>query len=222
MSIKEIIDIITTSIVAAAAIIALYLTTKQIKLSNRQYLFKQRLEIIMIIEELIELQKNSGLSDALNKKDDGYFDAEFLFTELTNNSLLYEITPIVNDVHNQQNRVAVLKKLEYLKKLSRETYFIFNDGNKKEQTIIKEKLSNYILSYHNLLKSCYQCVVVNNKINEINKKSNNKYEYKEIQKQTGELKYRNNLKNDIKSILNECSEIDNEEFKKRLEKYVKI
>ena len=78
-------DNIFSIITATIAIIALWQTHIQIKISNKQFLFKKRLEKYTIANMLIELFKEyKSLLDYSKKKEDEAIIVDIQFASLTN------------------------------------------------------------------------------------------------------------------------------------------
>ena len=70
MSQEAILNIVLSTVVAITAIFALFQTHKQIKISNKQFLFNRRLDKYLLAKSLIELYKdNINLLDYKDNKD---------------------------------------------------------------------------------------------------------------------------------------------------------
>ena len=85
MTAETITNIITSIIVCIAtvvstviAVIALVQTRKQIELSNKQNLFKDRIKSYLLIKALINLYKNNKEEIEGEKEDNIYLNCEFL------------------------------------------------------------------------------------------------------------------------------------------------
>lgn len=84
---KSLIPIVTSVITAAVAIVAVMLTRKQIKLSNKHHLFDKRIENYIIATGLIQLYRIK--CDDINKEEDKpIFSNKLNFNSLTNNTYL--------------------------------------------------------------------------------------------------------------------------------------
>lgn len=130
------------------AFVAIFQTQKQVRLSNKQQLFQQRLKTYSIIDGLIALfQKHHFLLE--NEEKNTFLEVNFVFVSLTNNSYLYDITPVLVNPLNNPEHINFLKKLEELKQISKQIKFIFPDS----QAII---LSSFVWNYQQLLFSLYQ------------------------------------------------------------------
>ena len=95
MTAETITNIITSIIVCIAtvlsvviAVIALIQTKKQIEVSNKQNLFKARIKSYLLVKALINLYRNNREEIEGEKEDNIYFNCEFLFYQMINNSYL--------------------------------------------------------------------------------------------------------------------------------------
>ena len=80
-------------ITALTAIIALFQTWKQIKVSNKQNLFEKRINVLIKVTGLMKLyEENRNLMIDDNEKDDSaVLMVDFNFENLTNNTYLEDI-----------------------------------------------------------------------------------------------------------------------------------
>ena len=114
MSQESILNIVLSAIVALTAIFALFQTHRQIKLSNKQFLFNRRLDKYLLAKSLIELYKdNINLLDYKDNKDDEAIIVDFQFINLTNIEYLKDITCIIGDPKNDEYKTNFLIKLGY-------------------------------------------------------------------------------------------------------------
>ena len=143
-------DNIFSIITAIVAIIALWQTHKQIKLSNKQYLFESRVKKYTLANGLIQLyEDNKSLLDYSNKKEDEAIIVDFQFENLTNIGYLKDITGIIYDPKNNEEKTKFLLKLEELKQLANEIKFLF----KRKQGIL---LNNFVYNYQIVLLELYK------------------------------------------------------------------
>ncbi len=113
-------------ITAVIAIIALFQTHVQIKISNKQFLFAKRLDKYLLAKGLLELYKDSEkLLDYNNYPDDKAIIVDYQFINLTNNNYLKDVTCIIYEPKNNDFKNAFLVKIEELKELSTEVRFLF-------------------------------------------------------------------------------------------------
>lgn len=201
MSQEAILNIILSTIVALTAIFALFQTHRQIKLSNKQFLFNRRLDKYLLAKSLIELYKdNINLLDYKDNKDDEAIIVDFQFINLTNIEYLKDITCIISDPKNNEYKTNFLIKIEELKKLSTEIKFIFpNKGS--------QYLSKFVFNYQNVLMELYKYqVLIDDMIND-NIPRKQKPSYKELQKGHGELTHRKRLYDAIDNLNNSYDEL---------------
>lgn len=216
MSQEAILNIVLSTVVAITAIFALFQTHRQIKLSNKQFLFNRRLDKYLLAKSLIELYKdNINLLDYKDNKDDEAIIVDFQFTNLTNIEYLKDITCIISDPKNNEYKTNFLIKIEELKKLSTEIKFIFpNKGS--------QYLSKFIFNYQNILMELYKYqVLLDDMIND-NIPRKQKPSYKELQKGHGELTHRKRLYDAIDNLNNSYDELVENKTINKIENSIKL
>ena len=143
-------------ITAVVAIIALVQTKQQIKLSNKQYLFDNRVEHYLIAKGLIQLyESNKTLLTVKNNEPS--FAIDFIFAQMTNNTFLEKITDVIAHPLENPYHKEFLIKIEIMKDVSVKIKFIFGG---KFATL----LGNYVLCYQELLFKMYQYQILLNKM----------------------------------------------------------
>lgn len=203
-------------ITASIAIIALLQTHKQIKISNKQYLFDKRLSKYLLAKGLLELYKgNESLLDYTDDHDNEAIIVDYQFINLTNNNYLKDVTCIINEPKNNEFKNNFLVKIEELKQLSDEVRFLF--PNKSGLL-----LSNFIIKYQNVLMELYKYQIVLDlmKKNEIPRK--NKPTYSELQNEYGELKHRHRLYDAIDDLEKSYNEVVSKRAINKIEKSIKL
>lgn len=203
-------------ITALIAIIALLQTHKQIKISNKQYLFDKRLSKYLLAKGLSELYKdNESLLDYTDDSDDEAIIVDYQFINLTNNNYLKDVTCIINEPKNNEFKNNFLVKIEELKKLSNEVRFLFQNKNGL-------LLNNFIMKYQNVLMELYKYQIVLDlmKKNEIPRK--NKTTYNELQNEYGELKHRHRLYDAIDDLKKSYHEVVSKKVINKIEKSIKL
>lgn len=203
-------------ITALIAIIALLQTHKQIKISNKQYLFDKRLSKYLLAKGLLELYKdNESLLDYTDDSDDEAIIVDYQFINLTNNNYLKDVTCIINEPKNNEFKNNFLVKIEELKKLSNEVRFLFQNKNGL-------LLNNFIMKYQNVLMELYKYQIVLDlmKKNEIPRK--NKTTYNELQNEYGELKHRHRLYDAIDDLKKSYHEVVSKKVINKIEKSIKL
>lgn len=199
-----------------ATLIALWQTHKQIKISNKQYLFDKRLSKYLLAKGLLELYKdNESLLDYTDDPDNEAIIVDYQFINLTNNNYLKDITCIINEPKNNEFKNNFLVKIEELKQLSNEVRFLF--PNKSGLL-----LSNFIMKYQNVLMELYKYQIVLDlmKKDEIPRK--NKPTYNELQNEYGELKHRHRLYDSIDDLKKSYHEAVSKKVINKIEKSIKL
>lgn len=174
----EIIDIIINIAAAVIAAIAIIISSKAIRISNKQSLFAKR--IGSYSKALTLLSSFEAANIVPHKYDDSvYAIYKINFYDLTGNNLLFETMPVVDDIREEleytfskygmlsdgslddnvkaqerRKQRFELKRtfyleLENLKTLSKEIQFLF----KKESGML---LSQFVFEYQSLLKALYE------------------------------------------------------------------
>ena len=209
-------DNLLSIITIIATLIALWQTHKQIKISNKQYLFDKRLSKYLLAKGLLELYKdNESLLDYTDDSDDEAIIVDYQFINLTNNNYLKDVTCIINEPKNNEFKNNFLVKIEELKKLSNEVRFLFQNKNGL-------LLSNFIIKYQNLLMELYKYKILLYlmKKNEIPRK--NKPTYNELQNEYGELKHRHRLYDAIDDLKKSYHEVVSKKVINKIEKSIKL
>ena len=203
-------------ITAFIAIIALLQTHKQIKISNKQFLFDKRLSKYLLAKGLLELYKdNESLLDYTDDPDDEAIIVDYQFINLTNNNYLKDVTCIINEPKNNEFKNNFLVKIEELKKLSNEVRFLFQNKNGL-------LLGNFIMEYQNVLMELYKYQMVLDSMVNDNIPRKNKPPYNELQKNYDELKYRHRLYNAIDNLKKSYHEVVSKKTVNEIEKSIKL
>lgn len=203
-------------ITAFIAIIALLQTHKQIKISNKQFLFDKRLSKYLLARGLLELYKdNENLLDYTNNLDNEPIIVDFQFTNLTNNNYLKNITCIINEPKNNDFKNNFLIKIEELKKLSNEIKFLF--PNKSGLL-----LGSFIIRYQNVLMGLYKYQIVLDSMLNDKIPRKNKPTYSELQKEYKELEYRHMLYETISDLKKSYYEVLDKKAINKIEKTIKL
>lgn len=218
--IQEVIQFIQNNIfsiiTAIVAIIALWQTHKQIKLSNKQYLFESRVKKYTLVNGLIQLyEDNKLLLDYSNKKEDEAIIVDFQFENLTNIGYLKDITGIIYDPKNNEEKTKFLLKLEEVKQLSNEIKFLF----KRKQGIL---LNNFVYNYQNVLLELYKYQILQNLMKENSVPSLEPKTFAELQKDYGEINHRTRLFEAIKQLKNSYEKLLDKNAIAKIEKEIKL
>lgn len=203
-------------ITASIAIIALFQTHKQIKISNKQFLFDKRLNKYLLAKGLLELYKdNESLLDYTDDPDDEAIIVDYQFINLTNNNYLKDVTCIINEPKNNEFKNNFLVKIEELKKLSNEVRFLFQNKNGL-------LLGNFIMEYQNVLMELYKYQMVLDSMVNDNIPRKNKPPYNELQKNYDELKHRQRLYNAIDNLKKSYHKVVSKKTVNEIEKSIKL
>ena len=199
-----------------ATLIALLQTHKQIKISNKQYLFDKRLSKYLLAKGLLELYKdNESLLDYTDDPDDEAIIVDYQFINLTNNNYLKDVTCIINELKNNEFKNNFLVKIEELKKLSNEVRFLFQNKNGL-------LLSNFIMKYQNVLMELYKYQIVLDLMKKYEIPRKNKPTYNELQNEYGELKHRHRLYGAIDDLKKSYHEVVSKKVINKIEKSIKL
>lgn len=199
-----------------ATLIALWQTHKQIKISNKQYLFDKRLSKYLLAKGLLELYKdNESLIDYTDDSDNEAIIVDYQFINLTNNNYLKDVTCIINEPKNNEFKNNFLVKIEELKQLSNEVRFLF--PNKSGLL-----LSNFIIKYQDTLMELYKYQILLDLMKNRKTPKKNGTAYIELQKEYGELKHRHRLYDTIGDLKKSYHEIVSTKAVNKIEKSIKL
>lgn len=212
MTTENIINIITSIITCLAtitssvlAVVAIFQTKKQIELSNKQNLFKDRVTGYLILKGLINLYNENRKQIEEEKKEEIYFNCEFLFYEMINNSYLEPMGEVMKfPLHNPEQK-EFLKLLEDLRNNAEKMEFIF-EGE------VAIKIKEFMLAYAELLMELYKYRILIDKMSEYAKS----YPVVDINKAAEDMKeidYRNRLFNCFENIKNKFVMLENIDMK---------
>lgn len=199
-------------ITAVIAIIALFQTNQQIKLSNKQYLFGKRVECYLIAKGLIQLYENnySLLVDSTNEY---IYEIEITFKQLTNNTYLEEITNIIDRCLEQPYQKEFLIKIDALENVSSQIKLIFEN----KYAIL---LGDYVLCYQKLLLKMYQYQIF---LNNLNKQANNPgITQEDANNKIKESTIWPKLQRAIENLQNAYDILKKENVQKKIEKQIKL
>ena len=171
-------------ITVIVAIIALFQTSHQIRLSNKQHLFDRRLKSYLRANGLVNLCKDNYIHLQSKNNEEPFFQNDTVFSLLTNNTYMYQQIEVLEHPLEQPYQVEFLKKCEELKNLSEELKLYF-EGKASEQ------YSSFVFAYENALFRMYQYQILLCKMQEQNQKSPMTLE--KAQNNFDESKYRKNM-----------------------------
>ena len=145
----EIIQVAIGTLGLIVAIVAIFMTKKEIKSQNAQCLFDKRLDNYVICKKIYNLtQENLSLLKHDADKDEPIEVATpFLF--LTNCVFLEEASGVINDIDNFELKKKFLIKIEELITISEKSRLLFPSD-------IGEPLSDFVFSYQNVIMQLYK------------------------------------------------------------------
>lgn len=138
---------------AIVAIIALFISCYQARLSNKQSLFNRRLNIWITVDKLMSVYVKNAKN--LEHDDKPQMDINLLFVFLTNTTYLQSISTSINQVLDADPQLKSHLKLDEMKSLAMEARFCFK-GKSGDQ------LAEFIEAYQSLLFSMYQYQILLN------------------------------------------------------------
>lgn len=199
-------------ITAGVAIVAIYQTQHQIKLSNKQHLFDKRVENYLIAKGLVQLYRSNS-SHFIHEEDRPIFEIDLEFTWLTNNVYLENMTLAIENPLTEPYHKEFLTKLEELKEISSKIKFLFSGE-------IAELLGDFVLNYQRLLFAMYQYQILVNKLKDTANKFNLSLE--ESQEKVHEKKHRNTLKQAFDNLKQADSLLKDKKVERQIEKQIRL
>jgi hypothetical protein len=199
-------------ITAGVAIVAIYQTQHQIKLSNKQHLFDKRVEIYLIAKGLVQLYRSNN-SHFIHEEDRPIFEIDLKFTWLTNNVYLENMTLAIENPLTEPYHKEFLTKLEELKEVSSKIKFLFSGET-------AELLGDFVLHYQRLLFAMYQYQILVNKLKDTANKFNLSLE--ESQEKVHEKTHRNTLKQAFDNLKQADSLLKDKKVERQIEKQIRL
>ena len=202
-------------ITAGTAIIALFQTRSQIRVSNKQNLFEKRMNILIKVTGLMKLyEENRNLMIEDNKKDDSVvLMVDFNFENLTNNTYLEDIAICVHKALEQPYQKQLLTRLEELRNISTTIMYLFPDKQAKV-------LSEFVYNYQETLFTIYQYQILSNNIRKDSIKF--KTDAHDMAKQLSEPKHREKLLLSYKKLEESYKKIITEDIIEEIRKKIKL
>lgn len=200
-------------ITVIVAIIALFQTSHQIRLSNKQHLFDRRLKSYLRANGLVNLYKDNYIHLQSKNNEEPFFQNDTVFSLLTNNTYMYQQMEVLEHPLEQPYQVEFLKKCEELKNLSEELKLYF-EGKASEQ------YSSFVFAYENALFRMYQYQILLCKMQEQNQKSSMTLE--KAQNKFDEPKYRKNLFASFDDLREKYDILINEKADDKIKRQLKL
>lgn len=108
---------------AIVAIIALFISCYQARLSNKQSLFNRRLNIWITVDKLMSVYVKNAMN--LEHDDEPQMAIDLLFVWLTNTTYLQSISASINHVLDTDHQLKLHLKLDEMRSLAMEARFCF-------------------------------------------------------------------------------------------------
>lgn len=140
-------DLWLSLVAVVAAIVALFQTNTQIKLSNKQQLFNRRLEKYLLIKELLSLYAENR--NLIIHTDDICESVKFMFAWLTNSSTLESMCLVMENPLKHNEQKIFLTKCEMLEKSAMEIELIWRGK-------VAHIMGQFVRQYTELLKAMYR------------------------------------------------------------------
>lgn len=142
---------------AIVAIIALFISCYQPRLSNKQSLFNRRLNIWITVDKLMSVYVKNAMN--LEHDDEPQMAIDLLFVWLTNTTYLQSISASINHVLDTDHQLKLHLKLDEMRSLAMEARFCFKGKS-------GDAIAEFIEAYQSLLFSMYQYQILLNKISQ--------------------------------------------------------
>ena len=200
-------------ITAIAAIVALVLSVKQSRLSNKQQLFERRLKAYMLANGLISLCKDNYRWISAKREERPQLENDWNFMWLTNNSYMEEQAKAIEHPIEQLFHKEFLRKREELRKQAMEFELIFKGD-------VALKYSEFLRAYENALDKMYQYQIIIDKMKKANEK--NTVTVEKAGKMFSEEKYRDDLYNALDNLRKTYDVVAQDKVEMQLKKQLSL
>lgn len=144
MGTSEIISLILSLATITVAVLALFISIKQIKMSNKQSLFKERVQSFIKLNGMVELYGNERKH--LDKAEEM---PDFLFVLLTKNLILIEENFFVGKPLSKEEGDKFLREMENLRSVALEITLLWNTEDSKIA-------SKFVYAYSELVMNLFK------------------------------------------------------------------
>lgn len=206
-------DVWLSVIAIAVSVIALWQTQRQIKLSNKQYLFDRRLSAYLTIKDLLgsylTQKENRTLSDndefVFNIKMTWYFLMGNLYLESVSNAIEYPISSL-------EGKEFSIKMVELIKK-AEEIKLLF-------PAKVSDPITDFVSSYYHVVRSIHQYQLAWNYTDEdpVLKSMT----IKEKAKQIGETAYRRKVLDSLKELDSSYQKIVDQDSEEQMKNCIRL
>ena len=202
-------NVLCSIITAIAAMVALILSVKQSRLSNKQQLFERRLRAYMLANGLISLCKDNYGWISAKREERPQLENDWNFMWLTNNSYMEEQAKAIEHPLEQPFHKEFLRKREELRKQAMEFELIF-----KGDVALKYS------EYENALDKMYQYQIIIDKMKKANEEKPVTVE--ETGKTFSEEKYRDDLYDALDNLRKTYDVVAQDKVEKQLKKQLSL
>lgn len=202
-----------TVMTSVAAVVAIGISVRQIRLSNKQQLFDRRLKAYMMANSIISLCKENYVFLSEKRKAEPQFANDLVFVWLTNNTYMEGQAEAIEHPLEQPFHKELLKKREELRNMAMEFEFIFK-GN------VASLYGNFLRDYENALAVMYQYEIIIRKMKEENEKYPHTSEV--LSKMFSEEEYRDRLYDALGKLKVSYDTVSQEKNDKQLRKQLAL
>ena len=202
-----------TVMTSVAAVVAIGVSVRQIRLSNKQQLFDRRLKAYMMANSIISLCKENYVFLSEKRKAEPQFANDLVFVWLTNNTYMEGQAEAIEHPLEQPFHKELLKKREELRNMAMEFEFIFK-GN------VASLYGNFLRDYENALAVMYQYEIIIRKMKEENEKYPHTSEV--LSKMFSEEEYRDRLYDALGKLKVSYDTVSQEKNDKQLRKQLAL
>ena len=202
-----------TVMTSIAAFIAIYLSVRQIQLSNKQQLFDRRLKAYMLVNGIISLCRENYMWISGKREAEPQLTNDFFSMGLTNNTYMESQAKTIQQPLEQPFHNEFLKKLEELRSVAMEFELIFKGD-------IALQYSNFLRDYEKTLAVMYQYQIIIKKINEENSKNPRSLE--ELSQMFSEEEYRDSLYKAMDKLRESYDVVAQKKVEKKLRKQIAL
>ena len=200
-------------ITALTATLALVLSVRQIRLSNKQQLFDRRLKVYMLANSLISLCKDNYIWLSPKREQIPQFANDYIFIWLTNNTYMENQVDAIEHPLEQPFHKEFLRKREELRITAAEIDLIFKGK-------VALAYSNFLRSYEAALAAMYEYQIIVDEMQKENEKHPMTIE--EAGKMFSEEKYRDSLYDAMDNLRKAYDAVAEEKVKKQIKKQFKL
>lgn len=202
-----------TVMTSIAAFIAIYLSVRQIQLSNKQQLFDRRLKAYMLVNSIISPCRENYMWISGKREAEPQLTNDFFFMGLKNNAYMESQAKALQHPQEQPFYNDFLKKLEELRSMAIEFELIFKGD-------VALLYCDFLRDYEKTLTAMYKYQIIIKKINEENSKYPRSLE--ELSQQFSEKNCRDSLYEALDKLRESYDAVACEKVEKKLRKQIAL